>query len=81
VKYSCCHHQNLLHFILELADQKVTYSIELDGKFYIIENVPARVCIETGEKFFSPETLDHLQEIIWGQKEPIKIIETPVYAF
>jgi YgiT-type zinc finger domain-containing protein len=70
-----------LHFILELADQKVTYSIELDGKFYIIENVPARVCIETGEKFFSPETLDHLQEIIWGQKEPIKIIETPVYAF
>lgn len=61
--------------------QTVTYSLELDGKFYIVENVPARVCIETNEKFFSPETLDKLQEIIWGQAEPIKIIETPVYAF
>ncbi len=61
--------------------QTVTYSLELDGQFYIVENVPARVCVETSEKFFSPETLDKLQEIIWGQAEPIKVIETPVYAF
>lgn len=61
--------------------QTVTYSLELDGKFYIVENVPARVCLETNEQFFSPETLDKLQEIIWGQTEPVKVIETPVYAF
>ena len=27
----------------------VTYAIEMDGKFIIVENVPARVCVETGE--------------------------------
>jgi len=59
----------------------VTYSLELDGKFYVVENVPARVCVETEETFFSPETLDRLQEIIWEEKEPIRVIETPVYAF
>lgn len=62
-------------------EQSVTYSVEVDGKFYVVENVPARICVETGETFFSPETLDHLQEIIWGQQKPIRFMETPVYAF
>ena len=31
-------------------EQKVTYTLELNGKFYIVMNVPARVCIETGEQ-------------------------------
>jgi hypothetical protein len=33
----------------KLTDRNVTYSIELNGKFYIVENVPARVNEETGE--------------------------------
>ena len=53
----------------------------MDGKFYIIENVPARVCEETGEQFFSPETVERLQKTIWGQAKPKKTIETPVYEF
>ena len=60
---------------------KVTYTLEMDGKFFIIENVPARVCEETGEQFFSPETVERLQQTIWGQEKPKKLIETPVYEF
>jgi YgiT-type zinc finger domain-containing protein len=62
-------------------EQSVTYSVEVDGKFYVVENVPARICVETGETFFAPETLDHLQEIISGDRQPIRFMETPVYAF
>jgi YgiT-type zinc finger domain-containing protein len=43
------------------VERKVTYTIEVDGKFIIIENVPARVCLETGERLFSPETVERLQ--------------------
>jgi YgiT-type zinc finger domain-containing protein len=32
----------------------ITYTLEMDEKFIIIENVPARVCEETGEQFFAP---------------------------
>ena len=32
---------------------EVTYTLERGGRFYIIEHVPARVCRETGEQFFS----------------------------
>lgn len=57
-------------------EQKVTYTLEFDGKFFIIENVPARVCQETGESLFSPETVERIQEIIWQNKSPKRVIET-----
>ena len=64
-----------------MKDAQVTYTLEKDGKFYIIENVPARVCVETGEQFFSPETVERLQQTIWGREKPKKVVETPVYEF
>jgi YgiT-type zinc finger domain-containing protein len=62
-------------------EQKVTYSLEFDGKFFIIKNFPARVCQETGESFFSPETVERIQEIISQNQSPKRVIETPVYEF
>ncbi|MBO0352058.1 YgiT-type zinc finger protein [Phormidium pseudopriestleyi FRX01] len=64
-----------------LIAKKVTYTLEVNGKFFMIENVPARVCEETGESFFSPETVERIQQMIWGQKKPKRVIETPVYEF
>jgi hypothetical protein len=65
----------------KLIDQKVTYSLFKDGKFYIIENVPGRVNPETGEQFFSPSTVDKIQKIILGHPKPFRTIKTPVYDF
>lgn len=64
-----------------MKEAKVTYILEMDGKVFIIENVPARVCVETGEQFFSPETVERLQQTIWGREKPKKVVETPVYEF
>jgi len=63
------------------SEQSVTYTLEMDGKFYIVEHVPARVCLETGEQYFAPETVEKIQKIIWGQRKPVKVIETPFYDF
>ena len=63
------------------SEQYVTYTLEVDGKFYIVEHVPASVCQETGEQYFTPETVEKMQNIIWGQSKPVKVIETPVYEF
>lgn len=62
-------------------DAKVTYTLEMDGKFFIIENVPARICEETGEQFFSPATVERLQKTMWEREKPKKTIETPIYEF
>jgi YgiT-type zinc finger domain-containing protein len=64
-----------------MVDRKVTYTLELDGRFILIENVPARVCLETGEQFFAPETVERLQRMIWEQREPSRVIEVPVFEY
>ena len=64
-----------------MIEKKVTYVLELDKRVIIIENVPARVCLETGEKFFSPETVEKIQETVWSKKKPSRLVETPVFNF
>jgi len=64
-----------------MRDERVTYTLEKDGKFYIIENVPARVSQVTGEQFFAPATVDRLQKIILTGRKPKKTIETPIFEF
>jgi hypothetical protein len=63
------------------VEQKVTYSLEVEGRFIVVEQVPARVSLRTGERFFAPETVERLQEILWGQRVPNRVIQTPVYEF
>ena len=65
----------------KLIETKVTYSLEMNSQFFLIENVPARVNQETGEQFFSPATVERIQKIISEQKQPTRFIETPVYNF
>jgi hypothetical protein len=65
----------------KLVNKKVTYSLFKDGKLYIVENVPARVDVETGEEFFAPETVEQLHKILLGQKKPVRTIQTPVYSY
>ena len=64
-----------------MVEKKVTYMIEVDGKPVVIQNVPARVCLETGERFFAPETVERLQRTVWQQRKPSRVVRTPVFEF
>jgi YgiT-type zinc finger domain-containing protein len=63
------------------VEQEVSYVLEQQGKVIIIERVPARVCVETGERLFAPDIVERLQRIVWQQRTPIRVIETPVFDF
>ena len=66
----------------ETFDERlVTYTQEVDGRFIVVEHVPARVSRDTGEQLFSPETVNRLQAIIRSRLKPVRVIETPVYEF
>lgn len=64
-----------------LVNAEVTYTLERGGKLFIVEHVPARVCKETGQQFFSPETVEHIQSLIESRKAPDKVVEVPVYEY
>ena len=65
----------------KLVERRVTYTLEHEGKFYIVENVPARVNEETGEQFFSPVTVERLQTTILQPGKPNRVIQTPLYEY
>jgi len=64
-----------------LVNTKVTYHIEIEGKLILVRNVPARVNIETGERTFSPDTVERLQRLVRSRRPPASIVETPVYEY
>ncbi len=68
----------------KLVEKEVTYTLYKDGEVFIIENVPARVDVDSGEQYFSPKTVERLHQIILGQRKPVTLvrtIQTPVYSF
>ena len=62
-------------------DKKVTYYVEFNRRLFVLENVPARVRVETGENHFSPEAAERLQWIVHEQRRPVHPLQTPVYEF
>ena len=62
-------------------EKKVTYPIEVEGTLILVQNVPARVNVETGERMFSPEIVERLHELVRRRRQPARTIETPVYEY
>jgi len=65
----------------KLVERKVTYTLDINGQLIVVENVPARVNVETGEQLFSPDTVERLQKMIWQQSKPKRMIQVPVYEY
>jgi hypothetical protein len=42
------------------TEQLVTYTVQVEGRVVIVENVPAGVDDESGERFFSPATVEQI---------------------
>ncbi|MBC7226245.1 MAG: YgiT-type zinc finger protein [Thermoflexales bacterium] len=65
----------------KLVETRVIYTLEINGQLIVVENVPARVNVETGEQLFSPETVERLQKMIWRKSKPKRMIRVPVYEY
>jgi hypothetical protein len=52
----------------------------VEGKLFIIENVPAGVCSQCGEKVLKPQVAREIDKIIMEQTLPFKTVKVPVYS-
>lgn len=64
-----------------LVERLVTLTLEVAGSVVIVENVPALVSADSGERHFSPETIRHLEDLVTGEREPSRVVPTPVFNF
>ena len=53
----------------------------IDGKFVLVENIPATVCAHCGEVTFSWETTERIRRMVHGEAEPVKTVLLDVFAF
>jgi YgiT-type zinc finger domain-containing protein len=65
----------------KLEKRRVTFTYEENGKHLLIENVPAEVCIQCGEKTYSPRVTDTLLRFARDEFKPVKTIRVPVFDF
>lgn len=65
----------------KLKEVKVTFSYEDEHRYLLVEDVPAEVCTNCGEKCYSPTVTDDLLKFAKEEFHPVKTIEVPVFNF
>lgn len=56
----------------QLEEKLVTRVQAYNGKWYIIENLPALACVQCGETYYTPEAHDRVIDLICGGAEPVR---------
>jgi YgiT-type zinc finger domain-containing protein len=65
----------------ERLEELIRYHVELDGKLVVVEHVPALVCDRCGEISIAPQVASSVHRTVWGNRPPMRAIETPVYEY
>ena len=63
----------------EFIQQYFTYRLQGVGRFVVVENVPARVSLRTGERFFSPDTVERLHKLCGNKRFPCVLSKLPSF--
>lgn len=56
------------------------FDYRLEGKLYVVKDVPAGLCLGCGEKYVSAKTAERIESLV-GQKENIDREEVLVFKF
>ena len=54
---------------------------QINGKFHLVEKIPAIVCSRCGEESFSRETTEQIRVMLHSDAKPIKSISVDVFAY
>lgn len=65
----------------QVVERNVSYTIEFHERLHIIEHVPAKECLQCGERLYAPETVEKIQNAIWQNRKPDRVIKTPVVDY
>ncbi|MGB7087180.1 MAG: YgiT-type zinc finger protein [Phormidesmis sp.] len=59
----------------------VSEVFDIDGKFYLVEGLPACVCERCGEEVFSRETTERVRAMLHGETQPVRSIHLDVFSY
>ncbi|MGB5062623.1 MAG: type II toxin-antitoxin system MqsA family antitoxin [Candidatus Competibacter sp.] len=53
----------------------------VNGRYVLVEHIPATVCLQCGEKTFDAETAESIRRLLHGQSKPKRSTVLDVFAF
>ncbi len=65
----------------ESREELVDEVFQIDGKYILVDHIPATVCARCGEETFSRETTEKIRLLVHGQAKPTKSIALEVFEF
>ena len=54
---------------------------DIEGKFYLVENIPTTVCSNCGEEFFDRETTERIRIMLHSGTKPVRSISLDVFSY
>ena len=57
----------------KLEEQRVSRVQEYNGRYFLIENLPALVCRQCGETYFTSEAHDLVLRLVREQAVPVRV--------
>jgi len=64
-----------------IVEQKVSVDFRWGAELVVIEDVPAEVCQQCGEKYISPEVYKEMENLAKTKVKPIKHVAIDVIRF
>lgn len=61
-----------IHCRAKLKSQPVTLVEQVEDKWVVLENVPAFVCDQCGETFYTPDAHDLVIRLVNGEVAPVR---------
>jgi len=65
---------------LEQVDKLITLTLQREGRWYIFENVPARVCPNCGHRYFDGPTVLKLEQMTQSKPASARSVEAWVMS-
>lgn len=63
-----------------IVDKRVDLSRKTRGKYVLLQNVPAGVCLECGTRYYTANVLKTIDETIRGRRKADRQVLVPVYS-
>ena len=65
----------------ESREQLTDEIFQIEGRYVLVDRIPATVCVRCGEETFSRETTERVRLLVHGQARPVKSIALDVFEF
>ena len=63
-----------------ITEKQVTLHRKVNGRYILIENVPAGICAECGTRYYAANVLKMVEDSVRGRRQAAREVLVPVYA-